>query len=134
MLEKGGTANGLHWRRKPEGMAKWIRESGIHLAGKTGTAQVVKMGKKIKKMHELEYWDRDHAWFAAYAPADNPLIAVAVVNEHSGHGGSHAAPIAANVIRAYFEKVYAREHAAKEQNSAMSSGAVEATTSKGAQQ
>lgn len=109
VLEPGGTAHGLFWRRKPEGMSKWVRQSGVHLAGKTGTAQVIKMGKNIKKMHELDYWERDHAWFVAYAPAEDPEIAVAVVNEHSGHGGSSSAPVAANVIRAYFEKVRPRE-------------------------
>ncbi len=109
VLEQGGTAHGLFWRRKPPGLAEWMRKSGVTLAGKTGTAQVVRMGKVIKKMHELDYWERDHAWFAAYAPADDPEIAVAVVNEHSGHGGSHAAPIAGNVIRAYFEQVKPRE-------------------------
>ncbi|MBN2361032.1 MAG: penicillin-binding protein 2 [Deltaproteobacteria bacterium] len=108
VCEQGGTAYGLHWRREPPGMAEWVRTSGVELAGKTGTAQVVKMGKEIKKLHELDYWERDHAWFVAYAPASDPEIAVAVVNEHSGHGGSHAAPIAANVIRAYFELVRPR--------------------------
>lgn len=107
VCDKGGTAYGLQWRQTPDGLAKWLRTSGVALAGKTGTAQVVKMGKDIKQLHELDYWDRDHAWFATYAPADDPEVAVAVINEHSGHGGSHAAPIAANVIRAYFERVRA---------------------------
>ena len=45
---------------------------------------------------------RDHAWFVAFAPVDNPEIAVAVFVEHGGHGGSAAAPIARNVIEKYF--------------------------------
>ncbi|MFH1810149.1 MAG: penicillin-binding protein 2 [Pseudomonadota bacterium] len=116
VLEQGGTAYGLFWRREPAGLAEWMRNSGVALAGKTGTAQVVKMGETIKKLHELDYWERDHAWFAAYAPADDPEIAVAVINEHSGHGGSEAAPIAGNVIRAYFERVRSRELGALERS------------------
>jgi len=104
VCQPGGTANGLRRRPRPEGMAEWVRNSGVRMAGKTGTAQVIKMGKNFKKAHELDYWERDHAWFAAYAPAEDPEIAIAVINEHSGHGGSHAAPVAANVIRAYFER------------------------------
>lgn len=108
VLEPGGTGYGLHFRRNPPGLAEWMRTSGIKLAGKTGTAQVVKMGKVVKRAEELDYWERDHAWFAVYAPADDPEIAVAVINEHSGHGGSHAAPIAANIIKTYFELVHPR--------------------------
>jgi penicillin-binding protein 2 len=40
----------------------------------------------------------DHAWFVAYAPADNPRLAVAVLVEHGGHGGEDAAPLARRVI------------------------------------
>jgi penicillin-binding protein 2 len=112
VCEQGGTAYGLHYRREPPGMAEWVTKSGIKLAGKTGTAQVTKMDKVIKKLHELEYGERDHAWFVAYAPADNPEVAVAVVNEHSGHGGTTTAPIAANVLRAYFELAKPRAMAA----------------------
>ena len=108
VCEQGGTAYGLHFRREPPGMAEWVSNSGIKLAGKTGTAQVTKMDKVIKKMNELEYGQRDHAWFVSYAPASDAEIAVAVINEHSGHGGTTAAPIAANVIRAYFERVKPR--------------------------
>ena len=48
---------------------------------------------------------RDHAWFVAYAPADHPKIAVAVVVEHGGHGGSAAAPVAKKVIEEYLKNV-----------------------------
>ncbi|MBW6452926.1 MAG: hypothetical protein K0A92_03995, partial [Methyloprofundus sp.] len=44
---------------------------------------------------------RDHALFIAFAPADNPKIAVAVIAEHGSHGSSIAAPIAAEVIKKY---------------------------------
>jgi penicillin-binding protein 2 len=47
---------------------------------------------------------RDHAWFVAFAPADAPRIVVAVLNEHGGHGGSAAAPIAQRVLARWAEK------------------------------
>ncbi|MCK5871984.1 MAG: penicillin-binding protein 2 [Methylococcales bacterium] len=70
------------------------------IAGKTGTAQVFTVkqhetynqNKLNKKLH-------DHALFIGFAPASNPQIAVSVIVEHGGHGGSVAAPIAGKVIR-----------------------------------
>lgn len=59
---------------------------GIRIAGKTGTAQ---------NPH-----GKDHAWFIAYAPVENPVVAVSVFVEHGGHGGSAAAPIAQRIILA----------------------------------
>jgi len=47
---------------------------------------------------------RDHAWFIAFAPVENPEIAVSVFVEHGGHGSTGAAPIAGRVIEAYFSK------------------------------
>ncbi|MDD5223194.1 MAG: penicillin-binding transpeptidase domain-containing protein, partial [bacterium] len=47
---------------------------------------------------------RDHAWFVAYAPAENPEIAVVVLVEHGGHGASVAAPIAKGILEAYFAR------------------------------
>ena len=44
---------------------------------------------------------RDHAWFVAFAPVEQPQIAVAVIVEHMGHGGSAAAPLAKTLIEAY---------------------------------
>ncbi|RLA95873.1 MAG: penicillin-binding protein 2, partial [Deltaproteobacteria bacterium] len=77
----------------------------VRVAGKTGTAQVSKMGEKRLKPEELPYELRDHAWFVAYAPADDPKIAVAVLVEHGGHGGSAAAPLAREVIKKWLEIV-----------------------------
>ena len=72
------------------------------IAGKTGTAQVVGMkqganydAKKLALQH------RDHALFIAYAPAEKPTIAIAVMVENGGHGGSTAAPIARAVLDYY---------------------------------
>lgn len=65
------------------------------IAGKTGTAQVVtiKQGEKYVESHVAER-NRDHAVFIAYAPAENPSIAIAILVENGGHGGTTAAPIA----------------------------------------
>lgn len=75
------------------------------MAGKTGTAQVfsVAQGKSYKGMHVTKSM-RDHAWFIAFAPADAPRIAVAVIAENAGHGGTVAAPIARTVIDRYLQK------------------------------
>jgi penicillin-binding protein 2 len=70
--------------------------------GKTGTAQVIgmKQGEKYIESKVAER-HRDHAWFIAFAPADKPRIALAVLAENGGHGGSTAAPIARKVIDYY---------------------------------
>ena len=75
----------------PGGTGRRARLSDIVVAGKTGTAQ---------NPH-----GEDHAWFVAYAPAENPRIAVAVVVENGGSGGRVAAPIAQKTLEAYFEAV-----------------------------
>jgi penicillin-binding protein 2 len=75
----------------------------IIMAGKTGTAQVVKLGAKRLKASQVSYFERDHAWFASFAPADDPEIVVVVLNEHSGFGASNAAPTASAVVKKYFE-------------------------------
>lgn len=76
--------------------------AGYPFAGKTGTSQVIgiKQGEKYieKNINERH---RDHAWFIAFAPADKPRIAMAVLAENAGHGGSVAAPIARKVIDYY---------------------------------
>jgi penicillin-binding protein 2 len=77
----------------------------IKVAGKTGTAQVVALDRS--KFHETEdaipERFRDHAWFAAAAPASDPKIVVSVLVEHGGHGGSAAAPIARELIKTYLD-------------------------------
>ncbi|MCX8118429.1 MAG: penicillin-binding protein 2 [Desulfobacterota bacterium] len=76
----------------------------VKVAGKTGTAQVVRMAADFKKgdMNRMPLKLRDHAWFVAYAPFEDPKIAVAVLVEHGGYGGAAAAPIAKRVIAKYF--------------------------------
>ena len=75
----------------------------VTVAGKTGTAQVVTLEKEkmFDEQGEVPARFRDHAWFVAVAPAENPRISVAVLVEHGGHGGSAAAPIAKKIIQAY---------------------------------
>ncbi len=87
----------------PGGTAYRSRLKDVVVAGKTGTAQVAALGAVRLKTHQMSYWERDHAWFASFAPAENPEIAVVVLNEHGGHGGSDAAPTAMAVIQKYFE-------------------------------
>jgi penicillin-binding protein 2 len=64
------------------------RVPGVRVAGKTGTAQ---------NPH-----GQDHALFVCFAPADSPVVAVAVVVENAGHGGSVAAPRAGALLRRMF--------------------------------
>jgi penicillin-binding protein 2 len=70
------------------------------VGGKTGTAQVYTVQENDKYDSHNEAL-RDHSWFIAFAPADNPRIAVAVIEEHGGSGASAAAPIARKVLDAY---------------------------------
>lgn len=85
------------------GTARNIRIDGITIAGKTGTAQVVRLKQyKHLKEEDIPYKYRDHAWFTCYAPADDPEIAVTVLVEHGLHGGSGAGPIAKALLENYF--------------------------------
>jgi penicillin-binding protein 2 len=83
------------------GTAGRARSALVKIAGKTGTAQTAALKDDRKKEHEIPKKLRDHAWFVSYAPADAPRIAVAVLVENMGHGGSWAAPLARQVIEAY---------------------------------
>lgn len=73
------------------------------MAGKTGTAQVFSLKGEDYDENTIDKKSRDHALFIAYAPADDPTIALAVIVENGGHGGSVAAPIARKVFDAYFK-------------------------------
>jgi penicillin-binding protein 2 len=83
------------------GTAWRSRLDGIVMCGKTGTAQVV--GRRDDDADGDGEGDpiKDHAWFVAYAPEEDPRIAVAVIVEHGEHGSSAAAPVAAEMIRFY---------------------------------
>jgi penicillin-binding protein 2 len=86
------------------GTGKKARLNGIEAAGKTGTSQVVKLGRERLKATQVRWEQRDHAWFLAYAPVEAPEIAVACIVEHAeGGGGAVAAPIVREVLQAYFQ-------------------------------
>jgi penicillin-binding protein 2 len=88
---------------EPGGTAWSSRLEKVRYAGKTGTSQVVKLKDDADRGKQSELIQhRDHALFIAYAPADKPQLAVAVVVEHGGHGGSVAAPIARAMFASYF--------------------------------
>ncbi len=75
-----------------------------HIAGKTGTAQVFSVGQgQSYKSMRVKAQLKDHAWFIAFAPAEAPRIAIAVIVENGGHGGTIAAPIAKAVIQHYLK-------------------------------
>lgn len=88
---------------EPGGTAFRSRLSNVVVAGKTGTAQVSRLGAVRLKKEQMDYFERDHAWFASFAPAEHAELVVIVLNEHGGHGGSDAAPAAAAVLKKYFE-------------------------------
>ncbi len=87
----------------PHGTGYTCALKEVKVAGKTGTAQVIKLPENFKKgdMNRVPLKFRDHAWFVAYAPFEDPKIAVAVLVEHGGFGASAAAPIAKKVIEQY---------------------------------
>jgi penicillin-binding protein 2 len=92
---------------EPHGTGARARLDKIRVAGKTGTAQVIALPeeRELAKERNIPYKLRDHAWFVAVAPAENPAIALAILIEHSGTGGSKAAPIAKKILECYFKKV-----------------------------
>ena len=81
---------------------KAMHKLPIKVAGKTGTSQVTSISQstfhRIKES-ELAYFKRSHAWFTSYAPYQNPQFVVSIIIEHGGHGGSTAAPIAADIYK-----------------------------------
>lgn len=79
------------------------RVPGVRVAGKTGTAQVVRL-EHVEGMEddEIPMRYRDHGWFAAFAPVEDPEIAVAVFVEHGLHGSSAAGPVAQRILARYF--------------------------------
>jgi penicillin-binding protein 2 len=81
------------------GTAYAERIEGVDAAGQTGTAQVSHVTPRGVDPDRVWYFNRDHAWFAGYAPADSPEIAIVVLIEHGGGGGKNAVPVAMRVIR-----------------------------------
>jgi penicillin-binding protein 2 len=101
------------WRvvNAPGGTAYRLgRSELVEIAGKTGTAQVRGRKPKEEAAASPHEWDpeRDHAWFAGWAPARQPEIAIVVLIEHGGSGGGVAAPVAREIIEGYFSLVKPR--------------------------
>lgn len=86
-----------------------IPEEGMHLAGKTGTAQVRRISRSerasgVIKNDQLEWLQRDHALFVAFAPVQAPQYAISIVIEHGGSGSGAAAPVARDIMRKVLER------------------------------
>ncbi|MDR3556120.1 MAG: penicillin-binding protein 2 [Syntrophobacteraceae bacterium] len=82
----------------PRGTAHSLYDPAMPMAGKTGTAQVVGLGRGRAGQN-----DKDNAWFVAWAPAADPKICVAAIIEHGGHGGSAAGPLVKQVMMTYLK-------------------------------
>jgi penicillin-binding protein 2 len=82
---------GTGWRARLE---------GIEVCGKSGSAQVVSHARLSRAVSTAGF--QSHAWFVAFAPADQPRIALAVLVEHGGGGGQAAAPVAREILSAFF--------------------------------
>ena len=97
-----------------QGTAKWWKVKDLKIAGKTGTAQVMSFSKEsiYEKCLKRPLEQRHHGWFVAMAPADHPEITVSVLTEHSCSGSGGSAPVARDIIRAYFENKKNRQAAA----------------------
>jgi len=84
------------------GTGAGVRLEGVELCGKTGSAQVIS-GEGLKHAgHQHQF--KDNAWFVGYAPRRNPEIVVSVLVQEGEHGASAAAPVARDIIKAYYEK------------------------------
>ncbi|MCU0681327.1 MAG: penicillin-binding protein 2 [Polyangiaceae bacterium] len=91
-----------------EGTAFSERLADVDMAGKTGTAQTSHRRVANEDPGRTWYFNRDHAWFAGYAPSKSPDIAIAVLIEHGGTGGKNAAPVAFAAAREFQRLVQAR--------------------------
>lgn len=94
----------------PKGTARALgMQSPYRLAGKSGTAQVVSIAQDAEyNEEEIAERSRDHALFVAFAPVDDPQIAVAVIVENGGSGSGVAGPVARRVIDTHLDNAAAR--------------------------
>ncbi len=93
-----------------------LRHSLIKIGAKTGTAQVIGIPQSEKKRmqeHEMEYYQRSHAWLTSFAPYDNPQYAVTVLVEHGGHGASAAGEITGDIYNKLLELGYIQQSTKK---------------------
>jgi penicillin-binding protein 2 len=95
--EPGGTSYGSRHKEKK-----------FKFAGKTGSSQIKRFTEAQReaevKQKDIIYKERDHAWFVAFAPADDPKYAISVLIEHGGSGSTAAAPVAKKVIKKIIER------------------------------
>lgn len=80
------------------GTARSIQRADVQLGAKTGTAQVVSIGKVRKKTYEMPYEHRDHAWLATWGRSEGTEYVVVALVEHGGHGGSAAGPLVKSIF------------------------------------
>src|SRR5581483_217718 len=85
----------------PHGTASKAQSKLVTMGGKTGTAQVIAMKADSQRAASSSEEFNDHAWFVAFAPVEDPKVAVTVLVENGGHGGATAAPLARSVVEAY---------------------------------
>jgi penicillin-binding protein 2 len=85
----------------PTGTAFPARDPSLDVAGKTGTAQTGYVAKKEDEAKMAWFLSQNHAWFASFAPARSPEIAVAVLVEHGGSGPEVAVPVAMQIVHEY---------------------------------
>ncbi len=90
------------------GTAAGARLEGVEFCGKTGTSQLIS-SEGLAKLKGNGRRFTDNAWFVGYAPRRNPEIAVAVLVEHGEHGSSAAAPVARDILKAYYDKKSLKE-------------------------
>lgn len=103
--EKAALVKNAMWAvlNEPGGTAFASRIPGVEAAGKTGTVQVIGRETTVRAGAEKKKLE-DHAWFASFAPVNEPQIVVVVFVENGGHGGSAAAPLARQLIARRFGK------------------------------
>ncbi len=92
-----------------DGTARGSRIEGVEFCGKTGTAQLVSFDTMRKLGGKPARRFTENAWFVGYAPRVNPEIVVAVLVEHGEHGSTAAAPIARDIVKAYYDKKSVRD-------------------------
>jgi penicillin-binding protein 2 len=86
----------------PRGTGKQCRLPDLQVAGKTGTSQVIRLRQGSEQTDKIPYHERTHAIFVGYVDDMPKQIALAVVVEHGGKGGSTAAPLARRIIAHYY--------------------------------